>query len=140
MYNRNRPLGTSSRGLPSYGLTEPICNLTPHHRRRSDNADDWLQVTVHKGSRAVLTWTRVRFTKPTCAPRYRRRQRQLSPPARRAQPTPARVGRMLDRVYVGLSIPVPSSTAMIAASATRYQMNTVMLCLATNRSNQAIDA
>ena len=21
-------------------LTEPICNLTPHHRRRSDNADD----------------------------------------------------------------------------------------------------
>ena len=47
---------------------------------------------------------------------------------------------MLDRVYVGLSIPVPSSTAMTAASATRYQMNTVMLCLATNRSNQAIDA
>ena len=29
---------------------------------------------------------------------------------------------------------------MTAASATRYQMNTVMLCLATNRSNQAIDA
>jgi hypothetical protein len=26
------------------------------------------------------------------------------------------------------------------ASATRYQMNTVMLCLATNRSNQAIEA
>jgi hypothetical protein len=40
MYNSDRPLGTSSRGLPSYGLTEPICNLTPHHRRRSDNADD----------------------------------------------------------------------------------------------------
>ena len=47
---------------------------------------------------------------------------------------------MLDRAYVGLSIPEPSSTAMTAASATRYQMNTVMLCLATNRSNQAIDA
>jgi hypothetical protein len=29
---------------------------------------------------------------------------------------------------------------MTVASATRYQMNTVMLCLATNRSNQAIDA
>src|SRR5512133_558224 len=58
---------------------------------------------------------------------------------RRAQATRARVGRMLDRVNVGLSIPVPSSTAM-AASATRYQMHTVMLCLATNRSNQATDA
>jgi hypothetical protein len=41
---------------------------------------------------------------------------------------------MLDRVYVGLSIPVPSSTAMTGASAMRYRMNTVMLCLATNRS------
>lgn len=40
MYNSDRPRGTSSRGLPSYGLTEPICNLTPHHRRRSDNTDD----------------------------------------------------------------------------------------------------
>jgi len=40
MYNSDRPLGTSSRVLPSHGLTEPICNLTPHHRRRSDNADD----------------------------------------------------------------------------------------------------
>ena len=40
MYNSDRPLGTSSRGLPSYGLTEPICNLTPHQRRRSDDADD----------------------------------------------------------------------------------------------------
>ena len=29
---------------------------------------------------------------------------------------------------------------MTAASAKRYQMNTVMLCLTTNRSNQAIDA
>ena len=56
-----------------------------------------------------------------------------------AQPAPACVGRGLARVYVGLSIPVPSSIAMTAASATRYQMNTVMLCLATNRSNQAID-
>ena len=59
---------------------------------------------------------------------------------RRAQATRARVGGMLDRVYVGLSIHVPSRTAMTVASATRYRMNTVMLCLATNRSNQAIDA
>jgi hypothetical protein len=44
------------------------------------------------------------------------------------------------RVENLISIPVPSSTAMTAASATRYQMNTVMRCLATNRSNQAIDA
>ena len=43
-------------------------------------------------------------------------------------------------MYVGLSVPVLSSAAMTAASATRYQMNTVMLSLATNRSNQAIDA
>jgi hypothetical protein len=56
------------------------------------------------------------------------------------QPPPACVGRRLPRIYVGLSVPVPSSTAMSAASATRYQMNTVMLCLATYRSNQAIDA
>ena len=56
------------------------------------------------------------------------------------QPASACVGRRLPRIYVGLSIPVPSSMAMTAASATRYQMNTVMLCLATNRSNQAIDA
>ena len=27
-------------GLPSSGLTEPTCNLTLHHRRRSDNTDD----------------------------------------------------------------------------------------------------
>jgi hypothetical protein len=59
---------------------------------------------------------------------------------RRAQATRARVGGMLDRVYVGLSIHEPSSTAMTVAGATRYRMNTVMLCLATNRSNQAIDA
>jgi hypothetical protein len=98
MYNSDRPLGTSSRGLPCYGLTEPICNLTPH----------------------CIGGASVSF--------------------RRAQATRARVGRMLNRVYVGLGIPVPSSTAMTAASATRYQMNTVMLCLVTNRSNQAIDA
>jgi hypothetical protein len=40
MCNSDRQLDTGSRGLPSYGLTEPIYNLTPHHRRRSDNADD----------------------------------------------------------------------------------------------------
>ena len=141
MFNSDRPLGTSSRGLPSYGLTEPICNLTPaspstaRQRRRLVAGDGPLGLTRRSHVNPGTVHQADLRTEVSPAPAS-----AFAVSFRRAQATRARVGRMLDHVYVGLSIPVPSSTAMTAASATRYQMNTVMLCLATNRSNQAIDA
>ena len=64
----------------------------------------------------------------------------IEPPARPLRREPPWRSFVEHPTYVGLSIPIPSSTAMTGASAMRYRMNTVMLCLAPNRSKHGWQA
>ncbi len=57
-----RPLASGSPWLAFYGVPAAADNLRRITVDGSTGLDDWLKVTVHPGSREVLSWTRVPFT------------------------------------------------------------------------------
>ncbi|GAA2100011.1 hypothetical protein GCM10009841_14340 [Microlunatus panaciterrae] len=60
-YNTDKPLASGSRWLSFYGLNRPVDNLTRVTIDGSDNANNYLKVTVQPHHKPVLTWTRVKF-------------------------------------------------------------------------------
>lgn len=61
VFNSDAPLATGSRWLSFYGLSKPVGNLTRVTVNGSDNADDYLKVTIRPRGSDVLTWQRVAF-------------------------------------------------------------------------------
>ncbi|WP_426509593.1 hypothetical protein ACPPVO_02110 [Dactylosporangium sp. McL0621] len=61
VFNADHPLATGSSWLAFYGVTQPLTNLTRITVDGSNNANDYLRVTVnHHGQQ--LSWTKVPFT------------------------------------------------------------------------------
>lgn len=61
VFNADHPLAAGSSWLGFYGVTQPLTNLTRITVDGSNNANDYLRVTVnHRGQQ--LTWTKVPFT------------------------------------------------------------------------------
>ena len=61
LYNADRPLAPGSRWLDFYGVSTPAPNLQRITVDGSDNADDYLKVTVTDNRRQPLSWTRVPY-------------------------------------------------------------------------------
>ncbi|HEY5821712.1 MAG TPA: metallophosphoesterase [Propionibacteriaceae bacterium] len=62
VYNRDFPLASDSKWPAFYGLTSPVPNLSRITVDGSDNANDYLRVTITNNRRDPLTWVRVPFT------------------------------------------------------------------------------
>jgi len=62
VYNRDFPLASDSRWLGFYDLDSPVPNLSRITVDGSDNAHDYLRVTITNNRRDPLTWVRVPFT------------------------------------------------------------------------------
>jgi len=62
IYNSDQPLGPGSEWLDFYDVDEAAPNLTRVTVDGSDNAKDYLRVTITKNRAAPLTWTRIPFT------------------------------------------------------------------------------
>ena len=62
LFNADHPLAAGSAWLSFYGIGQPVPNLTRITVDGSDNATDYLRVTVKPHGPEVLTWTRVPFT------------------------------------------------------------------------------
>ncbi|MFI6931999.1 hypothetical protein [Streptomyces sp. NPDC050287] len=62
VYNSDKPLADGSQWLSFYGVTTAAPNLSRITVDGSNNATDWLKVTISPGSQQVLSWTRVPFT------------------------------------------------------------------------------
>jgi len=62
VFHVDQPLAAGSSWLPFYGITEPAPNLTRITVDGSNNANDYLRVTVNHRGPQVLTWTKVPFT------------------------------------------------------------------------------
>lgn len=61
VYNSDQPLGAGSKWLPFYGVTQPVSNLSRITVDGSNNATNYLHVTVNRRGPQVLTWTKVPF-------------------------------------------------------------------------------
>jgi hypothetical protein len=61
VYNSDRPLARGSQWLAFYGVTTPVDKLQRITVDGSDNNNDYLRVSVNRGNRAVLSWTRVPY-------------------------------------------------------------------------------
>jgi len=59
--NRDFPLGSDSQWPAFYGLTSPVPNLSRITVDGSDNAHDYLRVTISTNRQDPLTWVRVPF-------------------------------------------------------------------------------
>jgi hypothetical protein len=62
VFNADHPLAAGSPWLPFYGISQPVPNLSRITVDGSNNATNYLRVTVHHHGPDVLTWTRVPFT------------------------------------------------------------------------------
>jgi hypothetical protein len=62
VFRTDNPLGAGSSWLSFYGIGQPVANLTRITVDGSDNATNYLRVTVNRRGPQVLTWTRVPFT------------------------------------------------------------------------------
>jgi hypothetical protein len=62
VYNRDQPLAPGSRWLDFYSVDPPAPNLTRVTVDGSDNADNYLRVTIDPANRRVISWTKVPFT------------------------------------------------------------------------------
>lgn len=62
VYNSDNPLGAGSKWLPFYGIIQPVANLARITVDGSNNATNYLRVTVNHRGPQVLTWTKVPFT------------------------------------------------------------------------------
>ena len=58
----DHPLGAGSAWLTFYGVSQPVSNLTRITVDGSNNANDYLRVTVNHRGQEVLSWTKVPFT------------------------------------------------------------------------------
>jgi hypothetical protein len=61
VYNRDFPLASDSKWPAFYGLASPVPNLSRITVDGSDNAHDYLRVTIGKNRHDPLTWVRVPF-------------------------------------------------------------------------------
>jgi hypothetical protein len=61
VFNSDNPLAAGSKWLRFYGIGRPVPNLSRVTVDGSNNANNYLKVTVHPASQQVLTWTRVPF-------------------------------------------------------------------------------
>jgi hypothetical protein len=61
IYHTDNPLGAGSTWLSFYGIGQPVANLTRITVDGSDNAIDYLRVTVDGRRPQVLSWTRVPY-------------------------------------------------------------------------------
>jgi hypothetical protein len=62
VFNADHPLAAGSPWLPFYGISQPAPNLSRITVDGSNNATNYLRVTVHHHGPQALTWTRVPFT------------------------------------------------------------------------------
>jgi hypothetical protein len=62
VYNSDAPLAAGSKWLSFYGIAQPVPNLSRITVDGSDNARDYLRVTVNRTGPKVLTWTSVPYT------------------------------------------------------------------------------
>jgi hypothetical protein len=62
VYNSDNPLGAGSTWLSFYGINQPVSNLTRTTVDGSNNANDYLRVTVNGHGSQVLSWTKVPYT------------------------------------------------------------------------------
>jgi len=62
VYNSDAPLAAGSKWLSFYGISQPVPNLSRVTVDGSDNAIDYLRVTINRTGPKVLTWTSVPFT------------------------------------------------------------------------------
>lgn len=62
IYNSDRPLAAGSPWLGLYGIATPAPNLQRITVDGSDNANDYLKVTITNDRRNPLTWVRVPYT------------------------------------------------------------------------------
>ncbi|MFG2040468.1 hypothetical protein [Dactylosporangium sp. NPDC048998] len=62
VFHVDQPLAAGSTWLTFYGVTQPAPNLTRITVDGSNNANDYLRVTVNKHGQQVLSWTKVPFT------------------------------------------------------------------------------
>jgi hypothetical protein len=62
VYNSDKPLADGSKWLSFYDVKTTAPNLSRITIDGSNNATNWLKVTVDPGSKQVLRWTRVPFT------------------------------------------------------------------------------
>ena len=62
IYNADQPLDVGSPWLTFYGVRSAAPNLTRVTVDGSDNAKDYLRVTIGHGKEETLSWTRIPFT------------------------------------------------------------------------------
>jgi len=62
VFNADNPLGPGSSWLSFYGLSRPVANLNRITVDGSNNATDYLRVSVHHHGPQVLSYVKVPFT------------------------------------------------------------------------------
>jgi hypothetical protein len=62
VFNVDHPLAAGSTWLSFYGVSQPVTNLTRITVDGSNNANNYLRVTVNRHGPDVLSWTKVPFT------------------------------------------------------------------------------
>ena len=61
VFNADHPLGAGSPWLSLYGLSRPVANLSRSTVDGSNNANDYLRVTVHRHGQPVLSYVKIPF-------------------------------------------------------------------------------